>query len=92
MAMLKFGAIDLDHRLRGVQKGFGSGFHYSGLPDPVGPRKRKFPIGRPDGHCPAMWILVEADNLTDGFILSASQTVEFVLKFLRMLSGFRGIQ
>ena len=61
------------------------------FPDPVGPRNRKFPTGRPTGDRPQM-SLVSSHDLVNGFILSNNQVTEFVLQILCLPSRLGGIE
>jgi hypothetical protein len=53
MAVLELGAVDLNYRAGIADQTFGCGFDEPVFPDPVGPRKRKLPIGRAGLDIPA---------------------------------------
>ena len=61
------------------------------FPEPVGPRNKKLPIGRPGGVHSRQVHLIDVDDLLDGFILAYNQFEQGFLQrfgvFTRSASG-----
>ena len=53
------------------------------LPDPVGPKNKRFAIGRPGGIMPGQVHLVDAYNGLNRFLLADNQAVEVAFQHRR---------
>jgi hypothetical protein len=62
------------------------------FPDPVGPRKRKLPTGRPGLDIPAKERLIRADDLLDCLILADDPLAQIPVQFLGLEARLRRVK
>ena len=92
VAVLELGAIDFDHARRRPTRLSAVASTMRVLPDPVGPRNRKLPIGRPGGFMPGEKHLVNFGDFFDGLVLADDFAPKSGFEILRRITAPRRIE
>jgi len=91
MGVLKLRAINLDHCAGLAKENLGGRFHHRVFPEPVGPRNKRFPTGRPGEFNPARKDLVQVHQRMDALscptIFDRSAVWKSTVSVLRLLGS-----
>src|SRR5580658_2535710 len=86
VAVLKFGAVDLQYRPNVANERLGSGFDQPGLTRASGPQEQKVSYRTAGGCHPCQVSLIDINDLADGFFLTDHQPPQITVQLCRFAS------